>query len=311
MSLTPHNPELIVMPHLDDLPLEVLLVVLRDLTVDDIIALRLTCKALHALTYARSVWHDALYLHLVSRGLPVPKVRERSLASLSSGELEDLARGALRLRKNWTSPTPIPMRSYQLSVAPQASGARPRVLALFPLPGRGNRYLISLTLLDQGARPRTYKIDCWDLRSPDRSAIATYKCKDLFSTAVNADPHHSHVFSITRRTDFRLMKRNNSNTNTSPVTTVLGLDLNCAVAEDAFTEGVTFPSFKHSLLFRGSTFLATDASHHVRVFNTETGLLHYVLRTPLIHEDLTIQLDVSFAFFFFDEAEREVANMEF
>ncbi|KAF7798705.1 hypothetical protein EIP86_009929 [Pleurotus ostreatoroseus] len=276
------------MAFLEELPLDVLLVVLRDLTVEDIINLHMTCKQLRALTHARSVWHDALYLHVVSPGLPVPNMTNRYISTLSSSELEDVTRCALRLRRNWTSASPRPTRVSQLGVVPSSAHQRPRVLALYPVPGRDNRYLFSLTLLDQGARRREYSIDCWDLKSPHPSSIANFRCKDLFSTYMNADPRHPHVFCITRK--MRPEFQDEEPITDGPlVTTSLNLDFTASTP--AFRECVSFHSFKHCLLFDGSTFLATDNSHHVRVFNTELGILQYSLLVPLIHDDPTMTID--------------------
>ncbi len=231
---------------------------------------------------------------------------------LSSSELEDITRGALRLRKNWSSATPRPTKSFQLDAASSPLHQRPRILSLLPVPGWDNRYLFSLTLVDQGARRREYSIDCWDLKAPNRSSIANFRCKDLFSTCMNADSRHPHVFCITRKirpefqyvtllllrvprtdnlTSRHLHCRDEDVVTDGPlVTTSLNLDL--AEATPTFKECVSFHSFTHSLLLQGSTFLATDSSHHVRVFNTEVGMLQYVLLTPLIHDDPTTTLDV-------------------
>ena len=75
--------------------------------------------------------------------------------------------------------------------------------------------------------------------------------------------------------------------------TSLGVDFHAQDPQTALHTFVTFPTVKHAVALKGSIFLATEESHHVRVFDVTTGTLQYILRTPLVHGDHTLQLDVS------------------
>lgn len=132
---------------------------------------------------------ELLQIHVIWQNIPIPCLGGRDLAALTSTELESCLTSALRLRKNWTSPSPRPVRRLTFKTV---SDPQSQVISISFLPGRGLRWLISLTLSTDG---RVYTIQCWDLMQ--RSVcIAQRSLSDLRGFRVNTDASHPGILML-------------------------------------------------------------------------------------------------------------------
>lgn len=80
--------------------------------------------------------------------------------------------------------------------------------------------------------------------------------------------------------------------NGTVMATTLGLDFDSSDPNIAFTTLTSFRSVRNCVKLHGSTFLATNDTHHIRVFDADTGHLKYVLRVPLLNDDPTLHPEV-------------------
>lgn len=237
---------------LDTLPEDILLDIAKFLEVADVVSLRKvgshvsyivprvsqcsrsatdlqTSRALQSLTHARSLWFDVLCSKIARRNIPVPGCSIKTLSTLSAGSLERLVARALLLHRNWTSPRPraTSVTLFKLNMDSVASPESLEVstdlllslrcLALYFLPGRGNKYLITLARRDQLSplgphSQRSYEIHCWDIATPEKQlasggdkgttaysrCIAKYTCAGLLAACLNADPTHPACLALTQ-----------------------------------------------------------------------------------------------------------------
>ncbi|KAI5123480.1 hypothetical protein M0805_008850 [Coniferiporia weirii] len=105
-----------------DLDVDVIIQVLALLDVHDILILRLTSKHFASLTYLRTVWHNALVCHVLSRDIPVvrtPHVQlsgsQQGFTSFSAMELERVTRAALAADRKWRSGEPTLTRTTRIN----------------------------------------------------------------------------------------------------------------------------------------------------------------------------------------------------
>lgn len=191
------------------------------------------------LSHLRSLWFALLQSQVIARGIPVPgspfsddTAKDGQLSGLSATELECLVARALQLHRAWTSPRPRHTSFVRFSVsqssfldqpvspnpnlhsAPTSDGlqtGRPslRCLALYFLPGRGNRYLVTLLRREQPA-PRYYEVLCWDIaprtdvhengntKTIQSRCVARYSCTGLLAACINADVTHPASLALTQ-----------------------------------------------------------------------------------------------------------------
>ncbi|KIP08201.1 hypothetical protein PHLGIDRAFT_386921 [Phlebiopsis gigantea 11061_1 CR5-6] len=95
-----------------DVPDDVFLQILSRLTIQDVLALKQTCRGLHALGSSDYLWH-----RLVERSdLPLDIPADTPMAQLPSEELQRLAIRAIRLQLNWRRPSSKIRRTTSLPV---------------------------------------------------------------------------------------------------------------------------------------------------------------------------------------------------
>nr|GAT53489.1 predicted protein [Mycena chlorophos] len=173
------------------LPTDVLVLVLRYLGIQDIISFRQACKHFHEITQLRSIWLSLLHSRVVHQNIPVPRLDGRSLETLNTAELELCISDALRLYKTWTGPSPQPIRRRTFSTdCPGPS----QVVSMHFLPGRGLRWLLSLTLTP--SEERTHTIQCWDISGESPRCIARRTLSGLRGFRVNTDGSHPGVLAV-------------------------------------------------------------------------------------------------------------------
>ncbi|KIP03044.1 hypothetical protein PHLGIDRAFT_499330 [Phlebiopsis gigantea 11061_1 CR5-6] len=265
--------------YLETLPVELIFQIFALVSVEDIISLRCTCQALSAVTRDRSVWYNALLYHVVEQGLPVPGTNRACVSELSAANLEQVTMRALHSRRNWTSPTPnsttiseiATLRNYE-------DGESSRTFASYFVPGRGGRFLISLTRTERAAGGQRYTtLQCWDLHAAPPACIASQVFYEMLGLQVNSEEECDIVLTVTSRMPFK--------------TSAYTLDLSAASPQSGFILVQAFESLPTPLKLAGSQFFATDDSNRVRVYDVTSGQLNYVLRVPLLLNDETIFLE--------------------
>jgi hypothetical protein len=147
-------------------------------------------KYFRDMTRRRRVWSLLIHTHVLEKDIPVPHLNGRSIASLPAEELERLTCAALRLRKTWSSVCPKPIKKN--SFHPTQNRGAPSPVSLQFLPGRGNRWLLSTTLMSRSSM----RIQCWDTRSSPPKCIASCHLVIPLSFVVNTDPQSRWVFAF-------------------------------------------------------------------------------------------------------------------
>ncbi|KAF8141422.1 hypothetical protein EV363DRAFT_1465835 [Boletus edulis] len=175
---------------MDSVPLDVLCPILVLLPVRALLALRRTCKSLYAVTHMRTLWVLLFRTHVLDHHLPYPDVGP--LADLSAHDLESLTRRALALRRTWSSSHPVPRRNITFNAPTEPTA---RVIFLQFLPGRSNRWLISVCMT---ARPRSYLLQCWDVAPEQPTCVAELRHADgpYGGVILNSDPTSSAVLTL-------------------------------------------------------------------------------------------------------------------
>ncbi|OBZ73695.1 hypothetical protein A0H81_06257 [Grifola frondosa] len=267
---------------LESLPVDILLQIFGALEVSDILAIRCTNKFFQSITHEHSIWHEVLHTQVVQRGIPLPGLRDRSITTLSAAQLEHLACNALRLRANWTSAIPVCTRHVDI-IPLKIRSSRTRNISVQFLPGRGNRYLLAITLYDDPAEPRKCMIQCWDITSenPQKCVqVAMMLCVGVHGVTVNSDPNHAAVLAVTRRGPAEEV-----------TTSMFAIKFNAECPEKAFVLLDKFPSFRFPLAFEGSVFIASEVNQIVYLINTDSGRVTHELHVPLLHDDATLLLE--------------------
>ncbi|KDQ61905.1 hypothetical protein JAAARDRAFT_172343 [Jaapia argillacea MUCL 33604] len=284
------------------LPIDILLHILSYLSVKDILRLRQTSTSFLSLTRLHPVWFDAFHTHVRDANIPVPgfssSSRSSDITHLPQTSLELLTIRALRLRKNWLSPCPTPVRRSEISPIPleyetieidgeRGDRDRLRNVVVRFLPGRGNRYLLTVTAHTNFIR-RRFTVQCWDLSSPASQSVEKRKFKcvavrrftEVVSVAVNMDPSDAAVFCITCKVE---------GADTTHVATFIhSLDLDSPTQhpEYAFKYMNHFPGCRRALVFKGNLLVGSTENESVRVWDVRKGEVIYELRDPNIHQQL-------------------------
>ena len=197
-----------------DLPVDVFLPVFSHLSIKDILNIRQvgsfachniiaapclssrrlllqTCRDFYDVTRLHSVWHMLLRAHIQLENVPVPKLSGRSVDLLTAAQLEKYVFEALRLRHNWRTASPRPKRRLEI-----ASVAFSRIVFLQFLPGRGNRWLLSLALNPQDGTERKFTLQCWDLEASPPVCIATKTLLQFGSLIINTDDSSTAALAV-------------------------------------------------------------------------------------------------------------------
>ncbi|TFK48435.1 hypothetical protein OE88DRAFT_1664227 [Heliocybe sulcata] len=259
------------------LPVDILLHVLSYLSVLDILSLRTTAKPMYTLTRMHAVWYNVMLFEVLPMDIPIPGLYSRDMSSLSASDLEHMIVRALRLRKNWLSPSPRKIKRTEIVPLPEEESRDTlRGAVIRFLPGRGNRYLLTVTGHTNFSR-RRYTVQCWDLEAsggPKRVAVRRFT--EIVSVAVNCDPHASGVLSVTCKVE--------GNESVQPATFIHALDLDSPDQnpEYAFKYLNHFPGCRRLHIFNGSLLVGTNESDAVRVWDVTTGKVLYELRDPTV-----------------------------
>lgn len=214
------------------IPLDILFDVIQHLPIQSILVLRQTSKSFYAITHLRSLWALLLRTLVQEQNIPIPHFDEKSLDCLSAFELERLACCALALRSNWTNPDPDAKREVDFYKPTEPDS---RIIFMEFLPGRGNRWLISVTMT---AHPRKYVIQCWDVAIVQPVCIAelTHMEGPYGGVIINDDPSSPAIIAMQ-----------------SALTEILTIDFEEEDPESAFVPLSTIDGIREIHLLSGNT----------------------------------------------------------
>ncbi|KAJ6451316.1 hypothetical protein C8R45DRAFT_91801 [Mycena sanguinolenta] len=140
------------MMSLAEFPQDVLMELAKQLDIQDLFNFLATCCVICELQHEQTLWVDALTRIKEVDLQPLPLSTAKSLETLSARELQNVARQALRLRKNLQSDKPRHVRMHRFSVR-----TSPRIKNIFFIPGT---HLVVTS---------TYgSLDCWDILTAER-----------------------------------------------------------------------------------------------------------------------------------------------
>ncbi|KAH0836831.1 hypothetical protein J3R83DRAFT_8607 [Lanmaoa asiatica] len=213
-------------------PLDILLDIVVHLPLQSVLALRRTCKSLCAVTRLRTLWALFFRTHVLDQHIPYPNLGSISLADLSAHDLESLTHRALTLHHTWTEPEPVPRRHITFNTPTNPNA---RIIFLQFLPGRSNRWLISVRMT---ARPRFYLLQCWDVTREHPRCIAELRHADgpYGGIVLNSDPSSSAVLAMQ-----------------SAQTETFSIDFDAEDPECAFETEATIDGVRELHLLSGST----------------------------------------------------------
>jgi hypothetical protein len=142
------------------------------------------------MTRLRGVWLCLLEVLVLTQNIPVPGLLGRPIDTLSAEELEHLTYRALRLRKNWSSPSPVVAKEVVFSPT-MPKDPEARHATLYFLPGRGNRWLMSVTFTAS-----MYLVQCWDVTTSLPTCIAARQFPVVGNLVINTDPTSHNIFAL-------------------------------------------------------------------------------------------------------------------
>ncbi|OCH89152.1 hypothetical protein OBBRIDRAFT_778851 [Obba rivulosa] len=264
------------------LPEEILLQIFRELRIGDILAIRQTCKTLEAFTRERSVWYDALQVHVQEKGITVPGLHDRDIHFMSAAQLERLTLHAIRFYVNWTSALPTWTRKIDIHPDSSFNMRKAMNVSVQFLPGRHGRFLLTNTIhnhLDRNAAApqphRTFLVQCWDLRQDIAACVAIMQLVAIWvKITVNTDPLSEATFAITQ-----------SETIGGYTTSLHMIDFEMNDPSAAFRLLKEVPSFKQALALQGDTFIATNEDLTIRLIDTKADRVTYALRPLVMNND--------------------------
>lgn len=135
-----------------------------------------------------------IHTEILENDLPLPGLRDGQLETLSAEALEDSLRRAICLRRNWSSPTPNPTKQVDIVRSHEPMS---RSIFLEFLPGRGNRWLLSITMSGGGGAARRFTIQCWDVDASPPSCVAILERVGSFGgIVVNSDPTSHAILAL-------------------------------------------------------------------------------------------------------------------
>ncbi|KAJ7780264.1 hypothetical protein DFH07DRAFT_468411 [Mycena maculata] len=242
------------------LPTDVLLIICKHLGIADLLKLRQTCKDFLEITQLRSVWHELLRAEVLEKNIPIPGLEGRNLATLGAKELESRLADALRLRRNWISPSPEPVRRLTFRTVDKPDS---QVISVSFLPTRGHRWLISLAL-STAPDQRMFILQCWDLLDLSH-CIARRSAADFRGFRINTDPSHPGIVALR-----------------SPMgVEILGIDFLSNDPDSAFVTLHVLHNLAESLqTFSGSTLLTKLDDNRLHLRTIENPDVSAELRNP-------------------------------
>ncbi|KAG1787509.1 uncharacterized protein HD556DRAFT_1246716 [Suillus plorans] len=231
-------------PSLDTIPLDILFDIFQHLPIQSILALRQTSKSFDAITRLRSLWALLLRTLVQEQNIPIPSFDGKSPESLSALELERFTCRALALRINWTNPNPNLKREIHFG----ATVKDPDVFFMEFLPGRGNRWLVSVAIRAR----RKCIIQCWDLTVLQPVCIAklTYTDETYNRVVINNDPSSPAIMAIQSKPE---------------VTEILTIDFEEKDPESAFVPLSAIDGCRDIHLLSGSTLVTKSPKHDGKV----------------------------------------------
>ncbi|KAI0047387.1 hypothetical protein FA95DRAFT_1595728 [Auriscalpium vulgare] len=266
-------------------PLDILLLIFRNLEVSDICSLAQCCHRLATLTSVRPVWHSALQ-DLIASHIPIPPCPP--LEGLSAEELRHTALHAGALRRAWTSAHPT--RTRVLRVLPNLT-RRMRPTGLDLVLGREHRYALA-TYHSLDARPdddARHLLQCVDFGVPGLRARGWEDDGDTDSTVVAWMWFSGALsFALNEARDAAALVAVTS-VDSNPTTYILGLDVSSRGAgrpwasQDTVQHGFTtlrrMETLGIPLLLRGEVLVAGDLQGNLWLYNVDTGATLYELRS--------------------------------
>ncbi|KAJ7089847.1 hypothetical protein B0H15DRAFT_839481 [Mycena belliarum] len=242
------------------LPTDVILVIFKYISVGDLMKLRQTCKDFLAITKLRSVWDELLQTEVLQRNIPIPRLAGRDLAALDSSQLEACLIDALRLRRNWIAPSPVPLQSFTFKTVHEPQS---QVVFVAFLPAKGHRYLISLVVTTSDGQ-RTYNLQCWDMQNFS-TCIARRSFTVFRGFRVNTDPSHPGVLAL----------------RSSSGVEILAIDFLGTDPSSAFVRLQVLDDVPESLLvFSASTLLTKFDDTRLHIRTIENASFSVELRNP-------------------------------
>ncbi|KAL4266682.1 F-box domain-containing protein [Pleurotus pulmonarius] len=179
------------------LPLEIFLHIFLYLTIEDILALRQTCKDFQAMTQSRSVWALLYQTYVLEQDIPTPKMgNERSIESMGAHDLEGMTIRSVRLRNKWTSAFPLAARKTTI-MSHHAGNSAPRVIGLHFLPGHGARWLISVHAFHIGGQV-VFTVRNWDLLANPPVQTICLTSPVFGGLAINTQAGHPFILAVQR-----------------------------------------------------------------------------------------------------------------
>lgn len=152
-----------------------------------------TCKKFYQFTQLHSVWHHHLKANVLKKNIPIPGLGQQRLDLLSAQQLERCTFNALQLRRNWTSASPTATRKFQISQNEISS----RVISLHFVPG--DRQWLLAVLMTKELQPvgRSFKLQCWDLKSSPPVCVAHRSLPHSnFGHVYNIDPSSPAIVAV-------------------------------------------------------------------------------------------------------------------
>ncbi|KAJ7272705.1 hypothetical protein B0H12DRAFT_1091612 [Mycena haematopus] len=247
------------------LPIDIILVVFRYISVQDLMRLRQTCKDFLQITQLRSVWHELLQTEVVQKNIPIPRLAGRNLATLTAKELESCLVDALRLRKNWISSSPVPTHSMTFKAVQEPQS---QVVSLAFLPARDHRWLLSLALT-MAEGHRIFTLQCWDLMNSP-TCIARRTFSDFHGLRINTEPSRTAAMALRSSNGLE----------------ILAIDFSSPNPDSGFvTLQVVLDNFDHSLhVFSASTLLTKFGDTRLFLRTIENPNFTVELRNPSHNE---------------------------
>ncbi|EMD36253.1 hypothetical protein CERSUDRAFT_115210 [Gelatoporia subvermispora B] len=271
---------------LASLPEEILLQIFCLIEVNDILAIRQTCRSLELFTRERSVWYDAFQVHVRQQGLSSPGLQGRPVLSLSATQLERLTRHCLRFHSNWISPTPKWTRRLDIHPDPSSEVWKTMNVSVQFLPGYHGRFVITNTVQkiipgNHGTHQTwpQFLIQCWDLGREEPQCIARMQIVASWARVlVNSEPANPAVVALTQL----------------PVTgrgtaSLYTIDLAADDPFEAFKHLKEVPSFRFSVALHGDILIVTDEDHIIRLIDTQLGRVTCALHPPIVNDDPQIR----------------------
>ncbi|KAG1835750.1 hypothetical protein EV424DRAFT_1308361 [Suillus variegatus] len=228
---------------LPTIPLDILFDIFQHLPIQSVLALRQTSKSFYAITRLRSLWALLLRTLVQEQNIPIPYFDGKSLESLSALELERLTCRALALRSNWTNPNPNVKREIDFE---EPSEKDLYIFFMEFLPGKRNRWFISVATRVVGQFRLQRVIQCWDLAVLQPVCIAklTYMEGSYDRVVINDDPSSPAMIAIQ-----------------SSLTEILTIDFEEKNPESAFVPLSTIDGLREIHLLSGSTLVTRRPEH--------------------------------------------------